>query len=113
MQPKQANLINAIVVLAFGLLRGVSPLESSFQIDAYIPIGGILLLLLHPFFIRKDTIAVFSVLGITVLLLLMIVRPMISAIQSNDIMDSIRLASMLLSGIAAFVVYYKNLYRLI
>lgn len=113
MQPKQANLINAIVIIAFGILRGVPSFSSGYPIDTYLPIGGLLLLLLHPLFIRKNTIAVFSVLGLTVLFVLISILPIIKAIQSQDIMDSIRLASIMIAGIAAIVVYNKNLYRLI
>ena len=108
MKPYIANLINAGVLIAVGLL-GYFGLETKAP-TALIPVGfGALFLIMHPWMKKENKVVAHIVVVLTLLLILMLMgMPLRKAIANSNTGATVRLGAMILAGIFAMVSYIKS-----
>ncbi len=107
MKPYKINFINAIVLIAFGSWAYFDPQNTSFT--ALIPlITGTLLLALTPWFKKEDKIAAHVAVLLTFLIVAGLLMPLLGAIERADNMGIFKVVVMLLSSMAAMVVFINS-----
>jgi len=108
MKPFQANILNAAVLIIMGLWGYFSSENPS--MTALIPVVfGVLFLIATPPFKNDNKVVAHIIVLLTFLLILMIIgKPMMSAIDSGDNMRIFRSGAMVLSGIIAMIFFIKN-----
>lgn len=107
MRPYVANLINAIVLIAFGLWGYLGSADPS--PTALIPVAfGILFLLVTPLFKKDNKIVAHIVVLLTFLLIIALAMPLKGAIGRDDTSATLRVGIMMATSIFAFVMFIKN-----
>lgn len=107
MKPPVANLANSIILLAFGSWGYAA---SGYQyVTALIAPGfGLLFLVLHYGLVRQHRYAVYTIIGLTLLLLIALVRPLTRELSQNDYAGVARVAVMMFSCMVATVRYFQH-----
>jgi len=107
MKPYIANLMNAGVLIGVGLIGYFSAGKAP---TALIPVGfGALFLILHPWMKKDNKVVSHIVVVLTLLLILMLIgKPLMSAISKSNSGAIARLGVMIVAGIVAMVSYIKS-----
>ena len=103
--PSNITLINGLILLSMGLWGYFS---SSSPTAMIAPAFGLLFLILYPMFKKGNKAVVHIVVLLTFLLIIALAMPFKGAIGSGDAVRVFRVALMLFSCIAAFVIYIKS-----
>jgi len=108
MKPFQANIFNSAILIIMGLWGYFSSENPS--MTALIPVAFGVLFLLGTSPLKNDNKVVAHIIVLfTFLLVLMIIgKPLRSAIESGGSMKIFRSAAMIMSGIVAMIFYIKN-----
>jgi hypothetical protein len=107
MKPWTINLINAIVLIAFGAWGYFSADKPS--TTALIPVAfGLVFAASTPLFKRGNRVVVHIVVLLTVLLLIALIMPLRGAIEDGRTMGIVRVAIMLATCLVASVIYVKS-----
>lgn len=107
MKPPLANLVNSIILLTVGSWGYAA---SGYQyITALIaPVFGLLFLGLHHGLVRERRYAVYPIIGLTLLLLIALVRPLTRELGQQDYAGVARVALMMFSCMVASVRYFQH-----
>lgn len=101
------SLINAIILIVFGLWGFFGSENPSFT--ALIPVVfGVLLLVLNPGIKKENKIIAHIAVVFTLLVLIGLVMPLKGAISRDDVPAIMRVSVMLLASIAAMVAFVKS-----
>ncbi len=107
MNASKANVINALALLILGAW-GCYATEMASK-TALIPvIGGLILLACQNGVSKENKVVAHIAVAVTLLLILGILRPFLSAIGGDDPMKILRTGVMLLTGIIAMVYFIKS-----
>jgi hypothetical protein len=107
MKPFQANLLNSLILILFGLwgyLASESPSPT-----ALIPVGfGVIFLLATPLLRKENKLIAHAVVVLTVLLVVALVVPLRGALGREDLLAVVRIGIMLLGCLVALVVFIRS-----
>lgn len=107
MKPYVANLIFSILLIIlsiWGYLASEAP-----SLTAFIPTGFGIIFLALTFPMKKGSKTIAHlVAGLTLLLIFAFIKPLLGAIDRNDILGIVRVAIMIAAGIGAFGVYVNS-----
>lgn len=107
MEPFKANLINSTILIILGFWGfAASGWDSTTALIA--PSLGLLCLILTPFFKKENKIAVYIVMGSTLMLLIALLRPLTRELGQNDYEGVIRVAVMMFGCMVASVTYFRK-----
>ncbi len=107
MKPYIANLLNAIVLIAFGTWGYFAGGQASFT--ALIPAAfGVILLICTPMVKKENKAVAHIVVLLTLLCLIGLIKPLTSQISQGDTMGIVRVGAMILTGIIAKVSFVKS-----
>ncbi|MEL7496274.1 MAG: hypothetical protein AAFN77_01600 [Planctomycetota bacterium] len=102
-----ANLINSLVLIGIGLW-GYFGVEDPSK-TALIPVGfGIVLLLMVPGVLKHNKVIAHIAVGLTLLILLALIMPLLGAIKREDSLAIARVAAMMVSCAAAMGFFVKS-----
>jgi len=109
MKPYQANLINAGVLLVFGLWAYLIMAAESRSMTVLIPVFfGIAFVLLTPLLKKENKIVAHVVAGLTLLLVVALLMPLIGSIGRADMDAVFRVGIMMAASLFALVVYIRS-----
>lgn len=107
MKAHSASLINALILVGFGLwayLGSAQPSKTSL-----IPVVfGVVLLALYPGVKKENKITAHVAVLLTLLILIGLVKPLRGALDRNDAMAIMRVAVMILSTVVAMFFFIKS-----
>lgn len=107
MKAHTASLINAVILIGFGLwayLGSETPSKT-----ALIPVGfGVVILTLYKGIKKEDKIAAHIAVLLTLLILGGLVKPLTAAIEREDGMAIMRVAVMIVSTLLALIFFIKS-----
>jgi CDP-diglyceride synthetase len=107
MSPAIANLINAVVLIALGLM-GYFTSESPSK-TAFIPVGfGVALLACYPGVRNNSKVVAHVAVVLTLIILLALVMPLRGAIDRGDTAAIIRVCLMFAAGVLAMVAFVRS-----
>jgi hypothetical protein len=111
MKAHTASLINALILIGFGLWAFLEPKEATEVASktALIPVGfGVLILLLYKGVKKEDKIIAHIAVLLTLLILGGLVKPLLGALDREDGLAIMRVAVMILSTIVALFYFIKS-----
>ena len=107
MKAHTASLINALVLIGFGLWAYFGSETPSKT--AFIPVGfGVVLLTLYKGVKKEDKIVAHVSVVLTLLILVALAKPLTAASGRNDTLAIVRVAVMMLSTAVALVFFIKS-----
>jgi len=109
MKPYQATIFNAAVLVVFGLWAYLNVAAESRSTTILIPVifGVVLALLALP--LRKENkVVAHIVAGVTLLILIALIMPLIGSIGREDMDAVFRVGVMMAASLFALVVYIKS-----
>ena len=107
MKPYIASLINAIVLIVFGLWAYFGSDDPSKT--ALIPVAaGIILLVLNIWMKKGSSVVAHIVVVLTLLILIALFKPLIGAIGRSDWLATTRVLVMILSTLFALTLFIKS-----
>ena len=105
MNAASASLINALALIGFGVW-GYFATESP---TAFIPVGiGVILLLLNSGVRNENKVLAHIAVVLTLLIILGLIKPMMSAVEDNDSMGMLRIGIMIATSILAKIYFIKS-----
>ncbi|MFT5710847.1 MAG: hypothetical protein ACI8QT_001547 [Halioglobus sp.] len=109
MKPYQATILNATVLVVFGLWAYLNVAAESRSITILIPVifGVILALLVVPFK-KENKVVAHVVAGVTLLISIALIMPLISSIGRENMEAVFRVGVMMAVSLFALVVYIKS-----
>ena len=109
MKPYQATILNAAVLIVFGLWAYLNVAAESRSITILIPvIFGVVLALLALPFKKENKVVAHIVVGLTLLLSIALIMPLTSSIGRDDVDAVFRVGVMMAVSLFALVVYIKS-----
>lgn len=109
MKPYQATMLNAAILVIFGLWAYLNVAAESRSVTILIPvIFGVILALLVPIFKNNNKIAAHVVAGLTLLISLALIMPLIGSIGRDDMVAVFRVGVMMTASLFALIVYIKS-----
>lgn len=109
MKPYQANLINAGVLLVFGLWAYMTMAAESRSMTVLIPMFfGVAFLLLTPQLKKENRIVAHVVAGLTLLILVALMMPLKGSIGRADMDAIFRVSIMMAASLFALVIYIRS-----
>jgi len=107
MKPAQANLINAIILIAMGLWGYLGAEDPS--TTALIPVAfGLIFGISTPLFRKGNKVVVHIIVVLTFLLIIALFMPLKGAIDRADSLGIFRVGVMMASCVVAMVIYIKS-----
>jgi hypothetical protein len=107
MKAHTASLVNALVLVAFGLWAYFGSETPSKT--AFIPVGfGLVILSLHKGIKKEDKIVAHIAVLLTLVILVALVKPLTAAIGRSDSLAVVRVAVMMLSTAVALFFFVKS-----
>jgi hypothetical protein len=107
MKPFQANLLNAIVLIALGAWGYFGSENPS--TTALIPVAfGLIFLLSTPTFRKGNRVVVHIIVLLTLLLVIALFRPLTSALDKDNTMAVVRVAIMMATSLLALGIFIKS-----
>lgn len=107
MKPYQASLLNAIILVAFGLWGYFASEDPS--LTALIPVAvGVVLLLLGPGLRRQNRTIAHIVVVLTLLILLALIKPLSGSFERSDTPAMVRVLVMMATSALAMVYFIKS-----
>jgi hypothetical protein len=105
MQPKTANLINALALVLIGLWGAMG----SSSMTAYIPvIGGVILLGLQSGVAKENKLLSHIAVVVTLVMLAGLFKPFTGAMGREDTLGMIRVGIMLATGLFAMIIFVQS-----
>ncbi|MFT5896269.1 MAG: hypothetical protein ACI8VW_003152 [bacterium] len=109
MKPYQATIFNAAVLVVFGLWAYLNVAAESRSMTILIPvIFGVILALLVPTFKKENKIVAHAVAGLTLLISIALIMPLVGSIGREDMVAVFRVGVMMAASLFALVVYIKS-----
>ncbi|MFT4727225.1 MAG: hypothetical protein ACI9UN_001720 [Granulosicoccus sp.] len=109
MKPYQATIFNAAVLVVFGLWAYLNVAAESRSMTILIPvIFGVILALLVPIFKKENKIVAHVVAGLTLLISIALIMPLIGSIGREDMLAVFRVGVMMAASLFALIVYIKS-----
>ena len=109
MKPYQATILNATVLVVFGLWAYLNVAVESRSMTILIPvIFGVILALLVPTFKKENKIVAHVVAGLTLLISIALIMPLIGSISRDDMAAVFRVGVMMAASLFALTVYIKS-----
>ena len=106
MKPHKISFVNAITLISFGLWGYI---DVDYSPTALIPvIFGIIILILNPGLKRENKVVAHIVVLLTFLILVGLVKPLMSTLESGNTMGITRVSLMMLSTLMALIVFVKS-----
>ncbi|HSG67623.1 MAG TPA: hypothetical protein VK994_02875 [Bacteroidales bacterium] len=110
MKSHTISLINAIILIVFGIWGYFSSDKASFT--AFIPvIAGLILLFLNRGIKKGNKIIGHIAVVVTLLILFGLVKPLLGSIDRNATMAIIRVSLMMLSTLFALTIFFKEFFE--
>lgn len=110
MKPFQASLINAGILVVLGLWGYLESGRSSWT--PLVPVAsGALLLVLNPGLKRGNKIVAHIVVVFTLLIFVLLFRPLVAALKGADTAALLRVLVMMLSTLLALVIFIRSFIR--
>jgi hypothetical protein len=107
MNPFQVNLINAVILIVFGLWGYLAPASPS--PTALIPVGfGAVLASMTPGMRKENKVVAHVVVLLTLVLAIALVIPLRAALTRDDWVAASRVGLMLLGCLIALVIYVRS-----
>ncbi len=107
MKAHQASLINALLLISMGLWAYFA--AESAPKTAFVPVGfGVALLALNPGIKKENKVVAHIAVGLTLLVLLALIMPLVGSIRRGNEMAVIRVALMMASAAVAMVFFVKS-----
>lgn len=107
MKPYLTSLVNALVLIGFGLWGYFASANPSGT--AFIPVGiGVLLLVLNPFFKKGNKVIAHIAVLLTLVALLGLTMPLKGSIERGDAAGLIRVIVMLTFTLVALITFIKS-----
>ena len=107
MRPYITNMLYAILLILLSLWGYLASPSPSFT--TFIPtVFGVLFLAMTPIMKRENKTISHIVVVLTLLLVIALVKPLTAAIDRSDTAATVRVAIMLVGGIAAMIIYIKS-----
>lgn len=109
MKPYQANLLNAGVLLVFGLWAYFTMAAESRSMTVLIPVFfGVVFAVLTLPLKKENKIAAHAVAGLTLLLIAALLVPLMGSIGRADVDAIFRVGGMMAASLFALVIYIKS-----
>lgn len=109
MKPYQATILNATVLVVFGLWAYLNVAVESRSMTILIPVFfGIILALLVPMFKKENKVVAHAVAGLTLLISIALIMPLIGSIGREDGVAVFRVGVMMAASVFALTVYIKS-----
>jgi hypothetical protein len=109
MKPYRATIFNAAVLVVFGLWAYLNVAAESRSMTILIPVFfGVILALLVPTFKKENKIVAHVVAGLTLLISIALIMPLIGSISREDMVAVFRVGVMMSASLFALVVYIKS-----
>ena len=109
MKPYQATIFNSAVLVVFGLCAYLNVAAESRSTTLFIPvIFGVVLALLVPFFKKENKIVAHAVAGLTLLITIALIMPLIGSIGRDNMVAVFRVGVMMAVSLFALFVYIKS-----
>lgn len=109
MKPYQATIFNAAVLVIFGLWAYLNVAAESRSTTILIPvIFGVILALLVPTFKKENKVVAHVVAGLTLLISLALIMPLMGSIGREDMLAVFRVGVMMAASLFALAVYIKS-----
>lgn len=109
MKPYQANLLNAGVLLVFGLWAYFTMAAESRSMTVLIPVFfGVIFAVLTLPLKKENKIATHAVAGLTLLLVAALLMPLTGSIGRADMDAIFRVGTMMAASLFALVIYIKS-----
>ena len=106
MKPHKISFVNAITLISFGLWGYV---DVDYSPTALIPVVfGVIILALYPGLKKENKTVAHIVVLLTFLILVGLVKPLMSTLESGSIMGITRVVLMMLSTLMALVIFVKS-----
>ncbi|MBN1117049.1 MAG: hypothetical protein JXA77_07590 [Bacteroidales bacterium] len=110
LKPHLASLKNAIVLILFGLWGYLA--SDTPSLTALIPVfTGVVLVVLTPWFAKDNKVAAHIAVGLTLLILIGLIKPLTGAIARNDTAAIMRLIIMMFTSIYALTAFVVSFIR--
>jgi hypothetical protein len=107
MKPYLINLVNAIVLIAFGCWAYFTSDHPS--VTALIPVfAGIVLIAVTPGFKRGNRVLAHIAVVLTLLILIGLIKPLTGAIGRSDSLAIMRVSIMILTSLTAMIIFVKR-----
>ena len=107
MKPYQASILNAIILMAFGLWGYFASEDPS--VTALIPVAvGVVLLLLNPGLRRQNRAIAHIVVILTLLIFIALIMPLKGSIERSDTPGLVRVLVMMATSALAMVYFVKS-----
>lgn len=107
MKPYFASLINAIVLISFGLWGYFTAVDPS--ATAFIPVGiGAVLLILTPLFKKGNKVVAHIAVALTFIVLLGLIMPLKGSLQREDTAGLFRVLVMMATSVFAIITFVKS-----
>jgi len=109
MKPYLATIINAAVLVVFGLWAYLNVAAESRSMTILIPVFfGVILALLVPPFRKDNKVVAYVVAGLTLLISIALIMPLVGSIGREDMLAVFRVGVMMAASLFALVVYIKS-----
>jgi len=109
MKPHKATIFNSAVLVVFGLWAYLNVAAESRSVTILIPvIFGVILALLVPFFKEDNKVVAHAVAGLTLLIAVALIMPLIGSIGRDDMVAVFRVGVMMAASLFALVVYIRS-----
>lgn len=111
MKAHTASLINALILIGFGLWALLEPKSAGETASktALIPVGfGAVILALYPGVKKENKIVAHIAVVLTLLILVGLVKPLLGALDRNDGLAIMRVVVMMVSTVVALVFFIKS-----
>ncbi|MDZ4729960.1 MAG: hypothetical protein SH820_08475 [Xanthomonadales bacterium] len=109
MKPYQATILNAAILVVFGLWAYLNVAAESRSMTILIPVFfGVILALLVPLFKQENKVVAHVVAGLTLLISIALIMPLIGSIGRADMGAVLRVGVMMAASLFALVVYIKS-----
>ena len=106
MKPHKISFVNAITLISFGLWGYV---DVDYSPTALIPVVfGVIILALYSGLKKENKTVAHIVVLLTFLILVGLVKPLMSTLESGSIMGITRVVLMMLSTLMALVIFVKS-----
>ena len=109
MQPFKANLLNAAVLIIFGMWAYLNMAAESRSMTVLIPVFfGVMLGLLTPIIKQQNKLATYVGAGLTLLIAVALIMPLKGSIGRDDALAIFRVGTMMFFAIFALLVFIKS-----
>ena len=106
MEPHKISFVNAITLISFGLWGYV---DVDYSPTALIPVVfGVIILALYSGLKKENKTVAHIVVLLTFLILVGLVKPLMSTLESGSVMGITRVVLMMLSTLMALVIFVKS-----